>query len=110
MYGSWIINLLFSIVGFILYAGLSLPNRPITNALIESGIAAVIFYIFAYLLRFLLGYFMKENQIHMVEKNVPKSDNLNHSNASHLQNDILSQLDDEDIEKLSGHIKELMNE
>lgn len=110
MYGSWIINLLFSIAGFILYAGLSLPNRPIMNALIESGIAAVIFYIFAYLLRYLFGYFMKENQIHKPEKNLPKSDNLTQAEASHPQDDLLSQLDDEDIEKLSGHIKELMNE
>lgn len=108
MYGSWIFNLVLSITSFILYAVLSLPNRPVTNALIESVIAAVIFYFFAYLLRYLFGYFMKEAEIKNVDNEIPSSgDSVQKNEAS--ANEILNELNDDDIKKLSGHIKDLID-
>ncbi|WP_108669670.1 hypothetical protein [Peribacillus acanthi] len=106
MAGTFLVNFLFSIFGFLLYFSLSYSKYYPFETFIHSLIVALLFWISGYVVRYLFG---KSLQSFSEEtRNVPSDRKFTSAKDEIIQeND--QPLSEDDIEQVSKYIKDLIN-
>ncbi|WP_042348888.1 hypothetical protein [Bacillus massiliigorillae] len=108
MIGSFKINLVFGLVGCLLFALFSFSLRFPLVTLLHAGITFIIFYLFAYLVRWLLGIALQENINNDINEMVES--NPNKSIISEQKSNEEDLLNEEHIASVSNYVKELIRE
>lgn len=109
MIGSFKINIVFGLVGLLLYALFSFSLRFPLLTLFHALTTFLVFYLFAYLIRWLLGIALTEKNIEEKNKTVEidKKNNSISPEQNHSEKDTLNE---EQITSVSNYVKDLMRE
>lgn len=108
MVGTWILNLIFGFIGFIIVFFSAFTNNGLLTSLIRGLIAYVSFFLIAYVFRWMFHFIMsdpKGNTNHDIKQSIPM-DNIDADQLRHS----MDNLTEEDAETVSHYIKELLNE
>lgn len=114
MFGSWIFNVWFGLGSFVFYFLLSILNKSITRTLIEALIVGFVFFFLGYIFRWVL-YFMNQNkkESHSEDLNTLETSEIDENNPESIgKNDMAdsSDLNEEDIDKATQYIKEMIKD
>ncbi len=102
--GSWIINFIFSLTGFLLVFIGSMTTNSVLTSLIRGGLAFVSFYIIAYFFRWLWMIASKEVEVNELEKKEIEDKDDGKATTNKVE------YTEEDIEKASKYVKGLIND
>ena len=109
MLGSYKINLLFGLGGFLLVSMISFHPAMLVDSLIKSLSAFVLFYLFAYFIRWLSYLIATDQHSPADEMFANKEDEGNAGNIAYEQKEN-KQLDEEEIKKAALLVKDLLKE
>ncbi|MFE8699100.1 hypothetical protein ACFYKX_00545 [Cytobacillus sp. FJAT-54145] len=114
MFGSWIFNVWFGLGSFVFYFLLSILNKSITRSLIEAIIVGFVFFFLGYIFRWAL-YFMNQNQKESQSEdlNVLETSELDENKSEFIGKNHTAdsnELNDEDIDKTTQYIKEMIKD
>lgn len=108
MVGSYKINIIFGLIGFILFFTTSLSTRNIIENLLQSLFAFIIFYIFTYIFWWLFSLAIKDENVDndsIIYKKFHQDEEENEIKQP--SNDILQE---EKIETVTTYVKELLKD
>lgn len=113
MFGSWKINLLSGIIGFIFITLNTFSSRFILDSIVKSLAAFSVFYLFAFIVRGLLGIAFSDNVVsnsdEIERSNLQvKSEQQEMNNSEQTSEN--EQVNEEEIKAVSAYVKDLLKE
>ncbi|MEH6942152.1 hypothetical protein [Bacillus sp. JJ722] len=109
MIGSYKTNIVFGLFGLLLYGLFSFSLRFPLQSLLNAFITFIVFYLFAYLIRWLLGIALTENN--NKDKNETVEIGMKNNSISPEQNHNEKEIvNEEQITSVSNYVKDLMRE
>lgn len=109
MFGSFWINIIFGIIGFLLVFTLSLSSNIFTTSLIRASITFCLFFLFGYLMRFALHIVTQPNTAKnstLMTHDDHEEKQIENDESAETENEIPEDL----IERTSEFVRELLHE
>ncbi|KAA0547913.1 hypothetical protein FZW96_09230 [Bacillus sp. BGMRC 2118] len=108
MFGTWVLNLTFAIIGFIVVFFSAFANNGFLTSLIRGLIACVSFFLIAYVFRWMIHFIISDpkGNTKSINKQTKITDSMDAEQLRHS----MDKLTDEDAEAVSHYIKDLLKE
>jgi hypothetical protein len=109
MVGTWLVNVIFGLLGFTIVFFAAFMNNGFITSLIRGVIAYVSFFLIAYLFRWMIYFIISDPKGDTTYNETVNNRNSNTNDSQQMEHS-MDKLSDEDAKLVSGYIKDLLKQ